>query len=490
MDPFDEQMANMSLAEQLSNLPEAERIAFLQETLSPDQLEYLPYDANFWLRPKQKVPDGDWSITALVAGRGFGKTRAMTEWIRRKAVENPGCRLGIAARTAADVRNTVVMGESGILEVHPPSERPEYKPSTTSLHWPNGSSALLFSSESPDACRGPQFHFAVGDEFAAWKTTVDSSGATLYSNLIAATRLGENPQILLATTPKRTRVMRELMEQSKDPEEGIVVVRGSTFDNKMLSTKYIANLTRRYGNSDLAKQELHGEMLGDAEGIIFTTEMINAAREYEMLSRYPLRVIAVDPSVSADPSNRDECGIMAIGATVERDVSRRHAVVLEDYSINASPDIWAKRVADAAYEQQTKFVVVEKNQGGALLQMAINAVDPALKVFPVSATQGKRTRAEPVVIAMQQGRIGLAGEFPLLEDQLLFFDPEASGSPDRMDAMVWGIISTIISPPPGLRIARSSTTNASRRKLPSTRGVRSAATIGRGGLSNYQRGNY
>jgi phage terminase large subunit-like protein len=417
-------------------------------------------------------------------------TRAMSEWIRRMAIEHPGCRIGIAARTSADVRNTVVTGESGILAVHPDSQRPEYKPSTTSLHWPNGSSALLLSSESPDSARGPQFHFSTADEFAAWKTTPDSSGATLYDNLIAATRLGENPQLLLATTPKRTRVMRELMEQSKDPEERIHIIRGSTFDNKMLSDRYIANLTRRYGNSDLAKQELYGEMLGDAEGLIFTTEMINNAKEIPVEGRFPLRIIAVDPSVSADPSNRDDCGIMAIGSTIDRDLSRRTAAVLEDYSINAAPDVWAKVVADAAYEQQTKFVVVEKNQGGALLQMAINAVDPTLKVFPVVATKGKRTRSEPVVIAMQQGRVAIACDSPILEDQMLFYDPEDRNSPDRLDAMVWGIISTLISPPPGLRPGRTSTTSAARRKIGEFRGQRASGQIGRGGMSSYSRTRY
>jgi phage terminase large subunit-like protein len=457
-----------SLAEQLASLPEADREAILAE-LPKEQLENLAYDANFWLRPEQIIPDGDWYITALIAGRGFGKTLAMSQWIRKKAMENPGCRIAIAARTTADLRNTVVTGESGILAVHPDSERPEYKPSTTSLHWPNGSSALLLSSEAPDSARGPQFHFAVGDEFAAWKTDVDSSGATLYSNIIAATRLGENPQILLATTPKRTKVMQDLMKQSKDPEEKIQIIRGSTFDNTSLSTKYIDNLVRRYGNSDLAKQELYGQMLDDAEGLVFTQAMIESAhlKDDEIVPHLPLRFIAVDPSVSGDPSAADECGIMAIGCTIERDLTRRRAYVLGDYSLRAAPDVWAKQVVDAAQIHRTKFVVVEKNQGGQLLQMAINAVDPTLKVFLVVATKGKVVRAEPVVIAMQQKRIKFIDYMPTLEEQLLFFDPDNSTySPDRMDAFVWGIVAALVTPPPGLRAGSYKASSASGRKLP------------------------
>lgn len=455
-----------SLAEQVAELPEEERLKVLSN-FSEEVMENLQFDADFWLRPEQMIPDGDWNITALVAGRGFGKTLSMSHWIRRKAMENKGCRIGIAARIAADHRSTVVTGESGILSVHPPSEMPEYKPSTTSLHWPNGSSALLLTSEAPDSCRGPQFHYAAGDEFAAWKTVKDSSGATLYTNLLAATRLGDNPQLLLATTPKRTEVMRELIRLSKDPAERINIVRGSTFDNTSLSSKYLDSFVRRYGNSDLAKQELYGEMLEDAEGLIFTQQMIEDARlKADERVVTPMRIIAVDPSVSADPSTSDECGIMAIGATTERDYTRRKAYIIKDYSLRAAPDVWAQQVAEAAKEQNTKFVVVEKNQGGQLLQMAINAVDPTLKVFNVVATKGKRLRSEPVVIAMQQKRVRMVDYMPELEDQMLFYDPDTSSSPDRLDAMVWGVISTIISPPDGLRVGNYRARSVSDIRLP------------------------
>lgn len=458
-----------SLAEEIAGLsPEEQAEIFAAYT--QEDFEKLNYDANFWLRPEQKVPDGDWFITALVAGRGFGKTLTASQWIRRKALEHPGCRIAIAARTVADVRNTMIMGESGVLAVHAPHERPEYKPSTTSLIWPavNGkqSTALLLSSESPDGARGPQFHYAVGDEFAAWKTNVDASGATLFSNLIAATRLGENPQLLLATTPKRTKVMKDLMEDSKNPEKRIKIITGSTFDNTSLSKNYIDNLVGQYGNSDLAKQELDGQMLEDAEGLVFTQEMINKARdESGSYPKFPLRFVAVDPSVSENPN--DECGIMVMGVSQERDLTQRTTYVLADYSIKAGPDVWSKVVVQAAKDWNTKNVVYEKNQGGALIQMAINAMDDSIKTFPVVATRGKQTRAEPVVIAMQQGRVRFNGLMAELEDQCLFWDPESSRySPDRMDAMVWGVTAALITPPPGLRAGRYQATSMADRKLP------------------------
>lgn len=458
-----------SLAEQVAALPEEKRNEVFFGYTDADH-EALKYNADFWLRPEQKIPDGDWFITALVAGRGFGKTLTASQWIRRMAMENPGCRIAIAGRTVADVRNVMVNGESGVLAVHPDHERPEYKAHVATLFWPNGSQAMLLSSEAPDSARGPQFHYAVGDEFAAWKTTVDSSGATLFSNIIAATRLGDEPKILLATTPKRTLVMKELMEKAKDPEEKITIVSGSTFDNTSLSAKYVKNFVRQYGNSDLAKQELYGEMLGDAEGLLFTDKMIedsrvNAEGKPNLPRNLPLRFIAVDPSVAENP--RDECGIIAIGSTLERDLSSRHAYILEDYSVHGNPQYWAEAVVEAAREQRTKFIVAERNQGGALIQMAINAIDPTLKVFTVVATKGKQLRAEPVVMTMQQGRVHFNNVLPTLEEQLVFFDPEdKSTSPDRMDAMVWGVTAALISPPDGLKFSRTRATSFAGRQLP------------------------
>jgi phage terminase large subunit-like protein len=474
-----------SIAEMVAELSDEQRAELFKGYTEKD-FENLQYDADFWLRPEQKVPDGDWFITALVAGRGFGKTLTASQWIRRKALENPGCRIAVAARTSYDARDTMVLGESGILAVHHPDERPEYKPSTRSLIWPEvdgkQSTALILSSESPDQARGPQFHYAVGDEFAAWNTNVDASGATLFTNLVAATRLGENPQLLLATTPKRTEVMKRILEDAEDPSRRIRIVRGSTFDNKTLSKNYIDNLVGQYGNSDLARQELDGEMLGDAEGVVFTGEMIKKARDESGKPPYmPLRFVAVDPSVAENP--KDECGIMVIGVTQERDLTLRTAYVLQDYSIKAGPDVWSKVIVQAAKDWNTKFVVYEKNQGGALIQMAINAIDDNIKTFPVVATRGKQTRAEPVVIAMQQGRVRFNGYMAELEDQCIFWDPESSRySPDRMDAMVWGITAAMITPPPGLRAGSYSANSYSMRRLP--QGLGSGRTRATGSLRN------
>ena len=406
----------------------------------------------------------------FLVGEGYQithNTLAMSYWVQGLAVKHPGCRIGIGGRTSGDVRRILVEGESGILAISDPANRPEFKQQKAALYWPNGSMAELHSSEAPDAARGVQYHYTVGDEFAAWKTNTDSSGATLYSNLIAATRLGKHPRLLLATTPKRTAVMKDLIDRSKDPEQNVRIVTGTTFDNTTLSKAYLLDLKRQYGNTDLAKQELEGKMLDDAEGVVFTTSMIEDSRDFSDISTPPLRVIAVDPTVAGDPKNSDECGIMAMGASNHADISKRQVYLLQDYSLRASPEVWVREVVRAAKEHNTRYVVVEKNQGGDLLRLLIQAQDPTLKIFLVTATKGKLKRAEPVAVAMSQHRVHLCDEFPDLEQQLLFYDPDNSDySPDRMDAFVWGCIALIIDPPQGLRIGHYRASSAVGRKLP------------------------
>jgi phage terminase large subunit-like protein len=451
-----------SKAEIVADLPSEKRKLIFKD-LTDEQIDALTYDANFWLRPAQMIPDGTWFITALICGRGWGKTRAISEWVRRKALEHPGCRIGIAGKNAGDVRDVIVEGPSGILAVHHPDERPEYRSSIRRIEWKNGSVATLLSSESPDQGRGPGYHYAVLDEFAAWKEIRDDSGATLFTNLIAATRLGQYPQLILATTPKRTATMRKLLADADEKPHKYIVIHGKTTDNRSLSSAYVENFQDQYkDNPDLYRQELLGLMIEDSEGLVFTQAMIEdnrlAVTNPPSIKEYPLRVVSVDPTVAAEP--RDECGIIVIASTVDRKPSDRRAVILDDQSLKAGPDGphgWAQRVVDTAEMWKTKFIVVEKNQGHDLVRMAIHAIDPTLIIFPVVATKGKLVRAEPVVIALQQRRVKFWGVFAELEDQMNFYDPAQKGSsPDRMDAMVWGIISTIITPPAGMYTARAS----------------------------------
>jgi len=371
-------------------LPQEEQ----REILQGFDPETLQWDWTFWGRPEQQAPPGDdWNLWLLLAGRGFGKTRTAAEWVREQAkYTNTGQRrFALVARTAADVRDVIVEGESGIINVSPPSERPHYEPSKRRLTWPNGNTATLFTADEPDSLRGPQFTHAWGDEVAAWRQTPDAAGMTAFDNLRVGTRLGSKPKILVTTTPKRVPLLYALIAESTKNPGKVIVTKGSTMDNRgNLSSAYMEAIMGVYEGTRLAQQELYGEMLSDVEGALWVPELIDRGRESQLPMGTPLRVIGVDPSVAENP--RDECGIVVCASTGERDLYKRNAWVLEDASIHGSPDVWANKVVQMARKWGAP-VVAEVNQGGALVRNAINTIDPSVKVLEVHSKYGKALRA-------------------------------------------------------------------------------------------------
>lgn len=461
----------LSLAEQIAALPPDEQEAAIAE-LDPEELQW---DWNFWGRPEQHAPDGNWAIWLYMAGRGAGKTRAASEWVRDKVARSPfPIRVGLVARTASDVRDTLVEGDSGIMTVTPPSELPEYKPAIRRLVWPNGSIGQCYSAEEGDQLRGPQFDIAWADEAAAWRQTEDSAGMTAWDNLRFATRLGPTPQICATTTPKRVKLMRELIKESE--EKGTVVLtRGKTSDNVgNLAASYLEVIYGKYAGTRTARQELEGEMLEAVEGALWTQETLDATRATAIALGLPLKVVGVDPTVAERPN--DDCGIVVVGATNERDLYRRQAWVLEDATIHGKPDVWAQRVVDTARKWGAP-VVAETNQGGALVRNAINAIDPGVPVIEVWSKQGKMLRAEPASLAYEQGRVHHVGFLAELETQMTTWIPgETKGSPDRVDALVHALTALLIKPPKGFGGGPVRSMSPAARRIPIQRG---AAASGR-----------
>ena len=452
-----------SLMEQIALLSEEEQ----QAVLADMDMEQLVWDWTAWARPEQRPPDTtDWSIWLYLAGRGAGKTRSAAEWVRSKArISNQGqLRFALVARTAADVRDVIVEGESGIMNISPPSERPHYEPSKRRLTWPNGNVATLLTADEPDGLRGIQAHYAWADELAAWRQTPDAAGMTSWDNLRVATRLGQYPQIITTTTPKRVPVLYSLIEEQKKTGK-VFISKGSTLDNAgNLSDSYLTAITGVYEGTRLAAQELYGEMLDDVEGALWTQEMIDAARELMYPPKAPLRVIGVDPSVAENP--RDECGIVVCASTADRELYKRHAWVLEDATIHGSPEVWANKVVEMARRWSCP-VVAEVNQGGALVRNAINAIDPSVKVLEVHSKYGKALRAEPIVLAYEQNRIHHVNYLPELESQMFSWIPgESKGSPDRVDALVHAMTALLIKPPAGFMGGKLTAKSPAARKLP------------------------
>jgi phage terminase large subunit-like protein len=454
-----------SLAQIIAAMPEEERAQVLAG-LDPDALQW---DWSFWGRPEQQRPEGDdWNIWMYLAGRGAGKTRTASEWVREEAkYTNTGQRrFALVARTAADVRDVIVEGESGIINVTPHSERPLYEPSKRRLTWPNGNTATCFTADEPDSLRGPQFTHAWGDEVAAWRQTPDGAGLTAFENLRIGTRLGTNPKIMITTTPKRVPLLYELLREADTHPGKVIITKGSTMDNTgNLSQAYMDGILGVYEGTRLAAQELYGEMLSDVEGALWTVELIDRTRQMSAMNA-PLRVIGVDPSVAENP--RDECGIVVVSSTADRDLYKRQSWVLEDASILGSPEVWANRVVAMARKWGCP-VVAEVNQGGALVRNAINTIDPSVKVLEVHSKYGKALRAEPITLAYEQDRVHHVGYLADLESQMTAWIPGEGKSPDRVDALVHALTALLIKPPAGFVGGRITAKSPAARKIPNIR---------------------
>jgi phage terminase large subunit-like protein len=454
-----------SLAQLIAAMSDEEKAQVLAG-LDPEALQW---DWSFWGRPEQQRPEGnDWNIWMYLAGRGAGKTRTAAEWVREEAKHtNTGQRrFALVARTAADVRDVIVEGESGIINVTPPSERPLYEPSKRRLTWPNGNTATCFTADEPDSLRGPQFTHAWGDEVAAWRQTPDGAGLTAFENLRIGTRLGSNPKIMITTTPKRVPLLYELLREADAHPGKVIITKGSTMDNSgNLSAAYMDGILGVYEGTRLAAQELYGEMLSDVEGALWTVELIDKTRQMSAMNA-PLRVIGVDPSVAENP--RDECGIVVVSSTADRDLYKRQSWVLEDASILGSPDVWANRVVAMARKWGCP-VVAEVNQGGALVRNAINTIDPSVKVLEVHSKYGKALRAEPITLAYEQDRVHHVGYLADLESQMTSWIPGEGKSPDRVDALVHALTALLIKPPAGFVGGRITAKSPAGRKIPNIR---------------------
>lgn len=447
---------DLSLEQQVALLSEDEQEALLADL----DLDLLPWDWDWTARPSQKLPiepvgqDADWVMALLNAGRGFGKTRSGTETIRElderwhSLGRDPGqpLRLALLGRTAADVRDTMLQGPSGLLNIYPPSlqDQVEWISSHRRVNLPGGGFCICFSAEEPDQLRGPAFHFGWADEIAAYKQVRGEGELDAFSNLRMAVRLGLLPQIIATTTPKRVKLLRQLIEEIKANPEKMILRTGRTTDNVHLSASYLATLESLYAGTTLGAQELNGEMLDAVQGATVDADTLDDHRVQKLphVDTRWARVVAVDPSVAERPN--DECGITVIYAPLTFPILNRHAYVVDDRSLKASPTVWGDEVIKAAVKHKA-VVVVENNQGGALVrrmlkERAAAANVPVPTIREVWSSKAKAVRAEPIGAAYQRGRVHHVTSFPDLEDQLTSWTPEDKGySPDRLDALVHGL---------------------------------------------------
>lgn len=431
---------HLSLLERLALLDDESRHEIIDQ-FNPEAAKVLLADWQFFARPKQVAPPGNWNIWLILAGRGWGKTQTGAQWVKEK-IEAGARRIALVAPTSADARDVMVEGPSGIIEAFrdmPKSERPFYEPARRRLRWPSGAVAFTYSAEEPNRLRGPQHDYAWGDELAAWQYP------EAYDQLMFGLRLGNAPQVIFTTTPKPVRLIRELAVRGTDcgqlragttAHADVVMTRGSTYENVAnLAPTFIHETVRRYEGTTLGRQELYAEILEDIEGALWTTSMIDEHRVLPGAGIPDMKriVVAVDPAVTSKASS-DETGIVVIGLG-----ANGHLYVFHDGTLKATPNAWAKRVIELYHLYSADRVIGETNNGGELVETVIRNINANIPFTAVNASRGKTRRAEPIVALYEQGKVHHVGTLVNLEQQMTTWR-EGLGmpSPDRMDALVWG----------------------------------------------------
>jgi phage terminase large subunit-like protein len=385
-------------------------------------------DENHWLLSVSRadlhdhqLPDDEaaWTTWLLMGGRGAGKTFAGAAWLINKAFEVP--RLALLGPTLHDVREVMIEGPSGLRAMSGPRFRPRWETSRKRLVWPNGSVAQAFSAEDPDSLRGPQFHAAWADEFCAWPKPAETLAMLRFG-----LRLGQDPRLVVTTTPRPIRALRNLIA-----EPGTVDTRAPTSANAdHLAPAFQSTLQGLYGGTRLAAQELDG-LIVEGEGGLFRAEDLARCRGAPPAA-FERVVVAIDPPATA---GGDACGIVVCGRFDGR------AFVLADKTMRGlSPNGWAKRAVEAAVRWSADALVAEANQGGDMVRSVLAQACPPCPVKLVKASVGKRARAEPVAALYEQGRVVHCGAFPALEEELMALGSWDLGhNPDRADALVWAV---------------------------------------------------
>jgi phage terminase large subunit-like protein len=391
-------------------------------SLTPEQLIELRWDWGFWARDNQLPPETDWRVWLILAGRGFGKTRTGAEYIRQRVASGEARHIALVGRTAADVRDVMVTGPSGLLSVYPPSEVPEYEPSKRRVTWPCGAVAITYSAEKSDQLRGPQHDTAWCDELAAWQYPGET-----WDQMMFGLRFGD-PRVIVTTTPRPIQIIRDLVKSRHT-----ATTRGSTFDNRQnLAEAFFEQMLDKYQGTSIGRQELYAEILDELPGALWARSSIDSSRVAEAPAMARI-VVAVDPAITSKDTS-DETGILVCGAGLDGDF-----YVLEDASGRMSVDTWGRRVVDCYDRWKADRVVAEVNQGGDLVESMLRQSGRNLSYRGVHASRAKHSRAEPVAARYEQGKVHHVGVFADLEDQLCTYSQFSKYSPDRLDALVWGI---------------------------------------------------
>lgn len=367
----------------------------------------------------------------MIAGRGFGKTRVGAEWVREMVTSGKARRIALIAETQKDLEDVMVFGESGLVSVFPPHQKPVVTRKPIRVEFHNGAQAFGYNATEPDQLRGPQFDCAWGDELAKWRYARET-----WDMLQFGLRLGEDPRQVITTTPRPIAVLKEIMGDATT-----IVTRGATEDNRLnLAASFLKQVIKKYEGTRLGRQELAAEILDDVPDALWTRASLDRDRR-KPASIPPMKriVVAIDPAAKTNEVVEDGAATGIIVAGVGED---GRGYVLDDATCRLSPNGWARMGIACFDRHDADCIVGETNNGGEMVEATIRAVRATVPFKPVTATRGKWTRAEPIAALYEQGRISHVGTFAALEDEMVMFGPNgmAGGvSPDRVDALVWAL---------------------------------------------------
>lgn len=390
-------------------------------------------------RADQWPPPGlDWFVWLVISGRGAGKTKTGSEWLRKMSEHVE--RAAMIGRRGVDVRQTMVEGDSGLIRACERAKVPyEWAPSKREFTFHNGAKVFGYSGEEPDSLRGPQHGIAWLDEPAHIAQIQD-----VWDNLLMGLRLDGVPggsKVLCTSTPLPTKWLKALIA---DPLTR--TVRVSTYANlDNLDPNFRRTVIARYEGTRLGRQELHGEVLADVEGALWNFDMIVPYRIGSRLpdgTPEPLErlipqmdriVIGLDPA-GTSKKRSDETGIVVVGR------SGGEFYVLADHSGKYTPSGWARKAADLYEHWQANAIVAENNYGGEMVKSTLQNERVTAYVKEVNSRRGKLIRAEPVVSLYEQGLVHHAATLESvaegLEEQMTEWIPGKGDSPDRVDALV------------------------------------------------------
>ncbi len=382
-------------------------------------------------RPKQLPPqDVNFFIWLILAGRGWGKTKTGAQDIALYAMRNANVICAVVAPTFGDLRRVCFGGPSGLLSIIPNECTDNsfgtngFASANMEIRLANGSKIVGYAAVSPERLRGPQFHRAWCDELASWQYP------DAFDQLMFGLRLGDNPQCLITTTPKPLKILKDLVVR-----DDVYLTKGNTFENEEnLAESALAMMRERYEGTALGRQELYAEILDDVEGALWNNAMIESCRLNKEEERDLTQIIvAVDPAVTTGDDS-DETGIVVVG----KDRNNEY-YVLEDLSGRHTADSWGRIVLNAYYEWEADRIIAEVNNGGDLVEKVIRDKDNNVSYRSVRATRGKMLRAEPIAALYEQKRVHHMGIFADLESQMCSYVGQLKPSPDRLDALVWGL---------------------------------------------------